>query len=47
MILVNCETLDEFSKRVSEIGLILFSMESGGDCLGIGITTADFKREGK
>ena len=23
---------------VSEIGLILFSMELGGDCLGIGVT---------
>ena len=30
--------------QVSEIGLILFSKESCGDCLGIGVTTADFKR---
>ena len=33
--------------QVSEIGLILFSMESGVDCLGIGVTTPDFKRGGK
>ena len=33
--------------QVSEIGLIPFSMASGGDCLGIGVTAGDFKRGGK
>ena len=33
--------------QVSEMGLIPFSMEPGGDCLGRGVTAALFNRGGK
>jgi hypothetical protein len=34
-------------ESVSEMGLIPFSMEPGGDCLGRGVTAALFNRGGK